>query len=170
MFFAIIFLAISFWKIAIMTIFLDVHLISFFFFIAKLLGKVTLKENDRGAWCMQQQEQQQARRIDLLSHYSLWENCRRDDSEIIGKKLHISPIHHDLEFYQKIRSGMPFFLGTFNRRIEKKLCRQNVVNTKRIKMGKIEQIFEYFNSTFLLHHPFVNIFCSYFRIWHLLLF
>ena len=60
---------------------------------------------------MQQQEQQQARRIDLLSHYSLWENCRRDDSEIIGKKLHISPIHHDLEFYQKIRSGMPFFLG-----------------------------------------------------------
>ena len=112
----------------------------------------------------QQEQQQQARRIDLLSHYSLWENCRRDDSEIIGKKLHISPIHHDLEFYQKIRSGMPFFLGTFNRRIEKKLCRQNVVNTKRIKMGKIEQIFEYFNSTFLLHHPFVNIFCSYFRI------
>ena len=114
---------------------------------------------------MQQQEQQQARRIDLLSHYSLWENCRRDDSEIIGKKLHISPIHHDLEFYQKIRSGMPFFLGTFNRRIEKKLCRQNVVNTKRIKMGKkLNKSLSISIQPFLLHHPFVNIFCSYFRI------
>ena len=107
MYFAIIFHAISFWKIAINFFGCSPYFI--FFFIAKLLGKVTLKENDRGAWCMQQQEQQQARRIDLLSHYSLWENCRRDDSEIIGKKLHISPIHHDLEFYQKIRSVMPFF-------------------------------------------------------------
>ena len=113
-----------------------------FFFIAKLLGKVTLKENDRGAWCMQQQEQQQARRIDLLSHYSLWENCRRDDSEIIGKKLHISPIHHDLEFYQKIRSGMPlFFLGFIIDVLKKKLCRHTADYLTKIKKDTIEQIF-----------------------------